>query len=63
MEVQCLSRFNNSAAQGKGTPVLYLASHARGLAQWMQLLDLAEKVAKKVLVASPKNGFLAHFIR
>jgi hypothetical protein len=59
LQDHCLSRFSNITAPALPLPGLYLASQSRGLAQWMQLLDIAEKVP----TASPKDGFLANFIR
>jgi hypothetical protein len=54
-----LSRFSNRDDLRLPLSGLYLASRSRGLAQWAQLLDIAEKVP----TASPKDGFLANFIR
>ena len=54
-----LSRFSNSAPLALPPSGLYLASRSHGLAQCVQLLDIAEKVP----TARPKDGFLANFIR
>jgi hypothetical protein len=45
-----MSRFSNSSMDPFRPGTLYLALPSRPLAQWLQLLDIAEKVS----MASPK---------
>jgi len=55
----CVSRFHNKAQSLAKVAGLYLATRLRDLAQWPQLLDIAEKVS----MASAITCFLANFIR